>query len=227
MLELYKKRDDLKEYFIQSYGWVFFPTVTKIGFGVGGAGGHGEIYINNHNKDWVGAATFVGTTKLIQLSVGVQLGIQVHSELIFFETKDDYKRFISGNVEFGADMNAVALTASASAQASTLGKNQGLSAGLFNDSQQLYKTGDDASTPETTTKYSKGYAIFTAIAGGLMYEATISGQKFLPMTHCNKPGDFSAAASLPPKTSAKHENTDTSVEANDDVVEQAEPSAEN
>ena len=97
----------------------------------------------------------------INRTIGWQLGGQSFSQLIFFEDQRAYEDFTSGNFEFGAQASAVAITAGANATASTAG---GASAG----------TGKS----QAKTAYSNGMAIFTRAKGGLMYEATVSGQKF-------------------------------------------------
>ena len=66
--------------------------------------------------------------------------------------------------EFGADAQAVAITLAAQAKASSTGASAGASA-----------TKHDAAT---AGEYHKGMATFTIIKGGLMYEASIAGQKF-------------------------------------------------
>ena len=164
-LETFRKQDGLKAYFDSSYGYAVFSKVGKAGFiGVGGAFGEGAVYVNN--KD--GSETQVGTAKLMQVSVGPQLGGQVFSEIIFFEDKLDLERFTSGTFEFGADASVVALTASASASASTIG-NQKLAKG---------KNADDNTIGTGFTEYVKGCAVFSVALGGLMYQASIAGQKF-------------------------------------------------
>ena len=106
----------------------------------------------------------------MQLSFGFQFGGQVYSEIIFCETEKDFQNFTDGNFEFGADANVVALTASASTSATTMG-NQGPKAGLSADSVNV---AEGMTQPE----YTKGMKVFTLTLGGLMYQATISGQKF-------------------------------------------------
>jgi lipid-binding SYLF domain-containing protein len=100
------------------------------------------------------------------LTVGLQLGGQAYSQIIFFEDKRAFDEFTSGNFEFGAQASAVAITAGASATASTTGSSAGASGGQH-----------DASTKEIGGYY-KGMAVFTVAKGGLMYEASIGGQKF-------------------------------------------------
>ena len=102
---------------------------------------------------------------MTQVSVGLQLGGQAYSEIIFFEDKRAFDDFTSGNFEFGAQASAVAITAGASASTSTgAGATAGASGGK-----------NDANT---VGRYDKGMAVFTVAKGGLMYEASIGGQKF-------------------------------------------------
>ena len=58
----------------------------------------------------------------------------------------------------------MAITAGASASSSTTGNTAGASGGKNNAA--------------LAGAYQKGYAIFTVAKGGLMYEASIGGQKF-------------------------------------------------
>jgi len=138
-----------------AYGYAVFPTIGKGAIGVGGAHGNGRVYEKGK---------YIGDTSLTQLSVGFQLGGQAYSEIILFENPAALKQFTSGNFEFSADASAVAITAAAGAQANTTGSSVGASAGK-----------KDATT---AGGYRKGMATFTVAKGGLMYEASIGGQKF-------------------------------------------------
>jgi len=66
--------------------------------------------------------------------------------------------------EFGAGVNAVAITAAASATTGTTGSGAAASGGK-NDAK-------------TAGSYHDGLAVFTIAKGGLMAEASVSGQKF-------------------------------------------------
>lgn len=94
-----------------------------------------------------------------KLTVGLQLGGQAYSQIIFFQDKRALDEFTSGNFEFGAQATAVAITAGASASASTAGASAGASGGQH-----------DASTVDAGG-YHKGMAVFTVAKGGLMYES--------------------------------------------------------
>jgi lipid-binding SYLF domain-containing protein len=131
-----KKQDaSLQKFFDTAAGYAVFPTVGKGGIGVGGAFGRGELYEG-------GVA--VGYCTLTQASIGLQLGGQAYTEIIFFETSAAVNTFKSGNFAFAAQATAVALKSGVGANA----------------------------------KYADGVAVFTMGEAGLMYEASIGGQKF-------------------------------------------------
>ena len=102
---------------------------------------------------------------MTQITYGFQLGGQAYSQLILFEDSRALEEFTSGNFEFGAQATAVALTAAAGAEAGGTGAGTNVSAG---------KNDADVSSGG----YKRGMAIFTIAKGGLMYEATLGGQKF-------------------------------------------------
>ena len=167
-MEDFKKREQLKPYFEQSYGCAAFDRVGKAGiFAVGGAFGSGRVY-----KFVNGTPEATHKTDLMQISVGWILGGEVYSEIIFFETEKDYNNFISGNFEFSADAKVTGLTATASAKATTMG-NQGIQVGINADKTEVKGIGRD-----TALEFTKGMKVFTLTMGGLMYQATVAGQKF-------------------------------------------------
>ncbi|MEM9256059.1 MAG: lipid-binding SYLF domain-containing protein [Pseudomonadota bacterium] len=144
-------------FFQTAYGYAVFPTIGKGGFFVGGAYGEGRVFVN---------ARHVGDTTMTQLTLGFQLGAQAYSQIIFFENQQAFDHFTSGNFEFSAQATAVAITAGVSAEASTGG---GLAAGASGGR-------NDATTSHGG--YRKGLAVFTIATGGLMYEASLGGQKY-------------------------------------------------
>lgn len=157
-IKVFRDAGESGSFFGKSYGYAVFPTIGKGGIGIGGAYGKGRVYRNGR---------YVGNTSMTQLTVGFQLGGQVYSQIIFFEDHRAYQEFTSGNFEFGAQASAVAITAGASAEATTTGTSAGASAGQH-----------DAKTTTAGFGYQKGMAVFTVAKGGLMYEASIGGQKF-------------------------------------------------
>ena len=154
-VKIFKNAGESGSFFGNSYGYAVFPTIGKAGFVVGGAYGEGRVYAKGK---------YVGDTSVTQLSVGFQLGGQAYSQIVFFEDKRSFDEFSGGNFEFGGDIGAVAITAGASASTSTAGSSAGASGGKH-----------DATT---VGNYYKGMAVFTVAKGGLMYEASVSGQKF-------------------------------------------------
>ena len=152
---LFRKAGQSANFFKNSYGYAVFPTIGKGGVGIGGAYGKGCVFAKGKQ---------VGDTSMAQVSIGFQLGGEGFSEIIFFQDERSFKEFTSGNFEFGADAQAVAITVAAQGKASTTGASAGASA-----------TKHDAAT---AGEYHKGMATFTIIKGGLMYEASLSGQKF-------------------------------------------------
>lgn len=153
-MDEFKNQPNLKPYFDSAYGYAVFESIAKGGIGIGGATGKGGVYVNNKN----GTERRVGTTQMFQVSFGFQFGGQVYSEIIFFESEKDFQNFTSGNFEFGADANVVALTASASAKATTLGV-QGLQTGMKASDIQIEKP--------MNTEYTKGMAVFSVTKGGV------------------------------------------------------------
>lgn len=135
-VQLAKKTDPgLQKFFDTAAGYVVFPSVGKGAIGVGGAYGRGELF--EHGK-------LVGYATLTQASIGLALGGQAYTELIFFEDRAALGRFKASNFAFAAQVSAVALKSGVSANA----------------------------------KYADGVAVFTMGEAGLMYEASIGGQKF-------------------------------------------------
>ena len=144
-----------------AYGYAVFPSIGKGGIGIGGAHGKGEVFVGGKK---------VGKTKMSQITYGLQLGGQVYSQMIFFRDERAFDDFTSGNFEFGAQATAVALTAGAQASTST-GGGGNTSSGTDADSSKV-------NANEKQYDGRSGMAIFTIAKGGLMYEATLGGQKF-------------------------------------------------
>lgn len=135
-IEVFQKADpSISKFFSGSAGYAVFPTVGKGAIGVGGAGGSGVLFEKGNP---------IGKTSLAQVTVGLQLGGQSYSEIVFFQTAAALTDFKKGTFALAAQVSAVAAAAGASANA----------------------------------KYQHGVAVFTIAKGGLMYEASVGGQKF-------------------------------------------------
>lgn len=154
-VDLFKAAGESASFFEDSYAFAVFPTIGKGGLGIGGAHGEGRVYEQGK---------YIGDTTMTQVSIGLQAGGQAFSQIIFFADKRALEEFTGGNFEFGANASAVVITAAASGSASTTGASATASGGK-----------KDA---RTAGDYYKGTATFIIAKGGLMVEASVSGQKF-------------------------------------------------
>ena len=150
-LEKFSVLGNVPEMMAESYGYAVLPTIGKGGIGIGGAGGRGCVFAGGKQT---------GKVSMGQVTIGWQLGGQAYSQIILFKNADVYTDFIKGQFEFGADATAVALTYGASAGASTKGASA------------------SAGDTKAVGSWKRGMAVFTLAKGGLMYEASIGGQKF-------------------------------------------------
>jgi lipid-binding SYLF domain-containing protein len=154
-IDVFKKAGESRLFFDHCYAYAIFPTVGEGGFIVGAAVGKGRVYVQGR---------LVGDTTLTQISAGFQAGGKAYSQIIFFEDKRALDEFQSGSFEFQAGASAVAITAGAGASAGTNGV-QANASGTVNNAT-------------TAGQYNKGMAVFTVAKGGLMYAATLSGQRY-------------------------------------------------
>ncbi len=135
-IEAFQRADPgLKKRFAEAQGYAVFPSVAKGAIGVGGAHGKGQVFEKGK---------LIGLATLTQGSIGFQLGGQVYSELIFFETKDALDSFKANKFAMSAQISAVAAAEGVSRNA----------------------------------RYQNGVMVFTLAKQGLMYEASVGGQKF-------------------------------------------------
>lgn len=129
------KDPGMAKIFADAVGYAVFPTVGKGGIGIGGARGKGWVYQRGR---------LIGRSTLTQVTIGLQLGGQAYSEIVFFQTREALENFKLGRLKLDAQASAVALTERASVDLA----------------------------------YRNGVAIVTMAKGGLMYEASVGGQKF-------------------------------------------------
>jgi lipid-binding SYLF domain-containing protein len=154
-IELFRDIPQVAPYFEKSYGYAVFKRIGRGGLGIGGASGRGQVYVGGQ---------VTGFSRLMDITFGAQAGGQAYRQIIFFEDQAAYDKFTGGRYEFDASASAVAVTASAQASAGTQGASA--AAGAGNPS-----TGAAAG-------YVNGMQTFTMAEGGLMYAATIGGQKY-------------------------------------------------
>ncbi len=145
----------LSQFFQTAHGYALFPIIGKAGYFVGGGYGEGRVFANRE---------YIGDSTMFQGTLGFQLGAAGYRQVIFFQNEAALQRFTSGNFAFSAGAQAVVLTAAAGAAATTSGSSATASGGMNN--------------AITTGQYHNGMATFAITIGGLMYEASIGGQKF-------------------------------------------------
>ena len=154
-IEIFKGIPQVAPYFANAYGYAVWPRIGRGGLGIGGATGKGAVYQG-------GKVT--GSSRLMDITIGAQAGGQAYRQVIFFENKAAYDKFTGGKFEFDASASAVAVTASANASAGTQGAST--AAGTGNPNTGAAKG------------YVNGMQTFTMAEGGLMYAATIGGQRY-------------------------------------------------
>jgi lipid-binding SYLF domain-containing protein len=135
MAKFREKKPDLANFFDHAKGYAVFPSVGKGGLGIGGARGKGFVYEGGK---------LIGRSTLTQVTIGLQLGGQAYSEIVFLEDSAAMDSFKRGRLKLDAQASAVAITARAARDLA----------------------------------YRNGVAIVTMAKGGLMYEASVGGQKF-------------------------------------------------
>jgi lipid-binding SYLF domain-containing protein len=155
-ISVFEASPAVKKFFENSYGFAVFPTIGKGGWVIGGSFGRGQVYRGGQ---------VTGKVTVVEGSIGFQFGGKAFSEIIFFQDKRAYDEFTSGSFEFGATAQAIVITAGVEAKAGTTGTTAGATAGP--------RTGVQAEID-----YARGMAVFVHSKGGLMYEASIGGQKF-------------------------------------------------
>jgi lipid-binding SYLF domain-containing protein len=98
----------INRFFDSAVGYAVFPNVTKAAVGIGGAHGAGVVFQGDE---------IIGHATLVQASVGVALGGQTYSEIIFFESLADLDVFKQSNLHFSAEASVVILKHGAGAKA--------------------------------------------------------------------------------------------------------------
>jgi lipid-binding SYLF domain-containing protein len=154
-IESFRSIPQVASFFDSAYGYAVWKRIARGGLGIGGATGRGQVYVD-------GKVT--GFSRLVDVSIGLQAGGQAYHQIVFFENRAAYDRFTAGEFEFDATASAVAVTASAQASAGTRGSQA--------------TAGGGGPGTGAGGGYQHGLQVFTMAEGGLMYQATIGGQKY-------------------------------------------------
>lgn len=80
-----------EQYFEQAYGYAILPSVTRVGFGFGGAYGKGIV---------IEGDSAIGTTKFFQFTSGIQAGAKNFSMIVFFKDKEALDYYKTGELQF-------------------------------------------------------------------------------------------------------------------------------
>ncbi len=159
-IAVFKKAGESAAFFNNSYAYLVFPNVGKGGLGVGAAHGSGRAYEQGK---------YVGDVKLNQLSVGLQAGGQAFSQMVFFEDKHAFEDFTKGEFEFDATVQAVAITASATASAGSTGTTS--SAAGWKE-----RCDDRREVPQRTGRVHRGQGRIDVPGGRRRAEVQVQGE---------------------------------------------------
>ena len=78
-------------FFEDAYGMAVYPSVTRLGFGFGGATGKGFV---------IEGDTIIGTSRFSQFTSGIQAGVRNFSMVVMFKDKEALDAFKQGKLQF-------------------------------------------------------------------------------------------------------------------------------
>jgi len=78
-------------FFEDAYGMAVYPSVTRLGFGFGGATGKGFV---------IEGDTIVGTSRYWQFTSGIQAGVRSFSMVLLFKDKEAFDHFKQSETQF-------------------------------------------------------------------------------------------------------------------------------
>ena len=80
-----------ERFFSEAYGYAVFPSVTRFGFGFGGAYGKGVVVAQDR---------LIGASSFWQFTSGIQAGAKNFSMIVFFKDKEALDYFKKSEVQF-------------------------------------------------------------------------------------------------------------------------------
>jgi lipid-binding SYLF domain-containing protein len=101
-------------FFEKAYGYAIYPSITRVGFGFGGAYGKGII---------VAGDTVTGHSKYWQFTSGIQAGAKNFSMIVFFRDKEALEYFRLAKTQF---MGQAGIDVATFGAAGTPGYNDGV-----------------------------------------------------------------------------------------------------
>lgn len=99
----------LRDWVDHAHGYAVFPSVGKGGLWVGGSFGRGAVFERGDP---------IGRSRIIQATVGAQIGVQNYAMVVFFQDDAALRSFQRGNYEFSAQATAIAATSGMAASTS-------------------------------------------------------------------------------------------------------------
>jgi lipid-binding SYLF domain-containing protein len=78
-------------FFEDAYAMAVYPSVTRLGFGFGGATGKGFV---------IEGDTIIGTSRYSQFTSGIQAGVRNFSMVVLFKDKEALEYFKKGKAQF-------------------------------------------------------------------------------------------------------------------------------
>ena len=100
--------ESMARWFAESHAYAVFPNVGKGGLIIGAGHGTGQVFKGSE---------LIGEAEISMVSVGLQVGGQAFSEVVFFQNAESLARLTGGKLEFGAGVSAVAVESGASSDA--------------------------------------------------------------------------------------------------------------
>ena len=80
-----------ESFFDEAYALAVFPSVTRVGVGIGGATGRGFVIEGDR---------IIGTTRFSQFTSGIQAGVRNFSMVVLFKDKAALEYFKTGKAQF-------------------------------------------------------------------------------------------------------------------------------
>ena len=96
--------DRTHRFFDEAYGYAIFPTITRVGFGFGGAYGKGIVVVNDE---------IVARTSYKQFTSGIQAGAKGFGMVIFFRDEAAFQTFEAEQTQFAGQAGVDVLTVGA------------------------------------------------------------------------------------------------------------------
>ena len=101
---MHSEFDRTHRFFDEAYGYAIFPTITRVGFGFGGAYGKGIVVVNDE---------IVARTSYKQFTSGIQAGAKGFGMVIFFRDEAAFQTFEAEQTQFAGQAGIDVLTVGA------------------------------------------------------------------------------------------------------------------